>query len=93
MNDFPNFVQQGWQCPICKRIYSPLTPSCFWCGNEQIITTTQLPTTGTEIPQTGTSTCDTTVPQDAGEMGLNWVAEQLGVDRNTDAKENSTNDH
>ena len=41
MTDFPNFAQQGWQCPICKRVYSPYTPSCFYCGNEQITTTTR----------------------------------------------------
>lgn len=23
---------QGWQCPICKRVYSPTTPLCFYCG-------------------------------------------------------------
>lgn len=39
MNEF-NFVPQGWQCPICKRVYSPSTPWCYYCGNEQTITTT-----------------------------------------------------
>lgn len=29
-----NFAQQGWQCPICKRVYSPFTPCCFNCGDE-----------------------------------------------------------
>ena len=29
-----SFAQQGWQCPICKRVYSPLTPVCFYCGGE-----------------------------------------------------------
>lgn len=24
---------QGWQCPICKRVYSPSMPMCFYCGN------------------------------------------------------------
>lgn len=24
---------QGWQCPICKRVYSPSTPMCFYCSN------------------------------------------------------------
>lgn len=24
---------QGWQCPICKRVYSPFTPMCYHCGN------------------------------------------------------------
>ena len=23
---------QGWQCPICKRVYSPTTPMCWYCG-------------------------------------------------------------
>lgn len=32
MNDFA--VQQGWQCPLCKRVYSPFTPCCFYCGEE-----------------------------------------------------------
>lgn len=26
-------VLQGWQCPICKRVYSPSTPMCYYCGN------------------------------------------------------------
>lgn len=26
-------TSQGWQCPICKRVYSPSTPMCFYCGN------------------------------------------------------------
>lgn len=35
------FAQQGWQCPICKRVYSPTTLMCLYCGNhEETITTT-----------------------------------------------------
>lgn len=30
-NDY--FTQQGWQCPICKRVYSPSQPMCPYCGN------------------------------------------------------------
>ena len=26
-------IQQGWQCPICHRIYSPITPMCYYCGD------------------------------------------------------------
>lgn len=29
-------IMQGWQCPICKRVYSPTTPMCFYCGNKAI---------------------------------------------------------
>lgn len=32
--------QQGWQCPICGRVYSPTTAMCFYCGNEETTSTT-----------------------------------------------------
>ena len=35
-----NYAQQGWQCPICKRVYSPTTPMCFYCGQESKTVTT-----------------------------------------------------
>jgi len=28
-------VWQGWQCPICKRVYSPYTSMCLYCGGNQ----------------------------------------------------------
>ena len=34
------FAQQGWQCPICKRVYSPTTLMCLYCGNYEETTTT-----------------------------------------------------
>ena len=34
MNNNYNLAQQGWQCPICKRVYSSFTPCCFSCGAE-----------------------------------------------------------
>ena len=34
-----NFAPQGWQCPICKRVYSPFTPCCFNCGAEAVTKT------------------------------------------------------
>lgn len=37
MDDFS--VRQGWQCPLCKRVYSPFTPVCSYCGGEAIIKT------------------------------------------------------
>ena len=27
--------QQGWQCPLCGRVYSPTTMMCLYCGNEE----------------------------------------------------------
>lgn len=44
MTDNMNFAQQGWQCPICKRVYSPFTPMCYYCGSEAV---TKTSTTGT----------------------------------------------
>jgi len=41
IGDFPNsFPQQGWQCPICGRVYSPTTAMCFYCGHTKIVSTT-----------------------------------------------------
>ena len=35
MNEFEGFCQQGWQCPICKRVYSPMTMMCYYCGGNE----------------------------------------------------------
>ena len=36
MSDYNiDFIPQGWQCPICKRVYSPNTSMCLYCGNEK----------------------------------------------------------
>lgn len=37
-NDY--FVPQGWQCPVCKRVYSPSYPWCLFCGGNQTSTAT-----------------------------------------------------
>lgn len=26
-----NFIPQGWECPKCKRVYSPTTSMCAHC--------------------------------------------------------------
>lgn len=39
MDEFNYYAQQGWQCPICKRVYSPSTLCCFYCGAESKVTT------------------------------------------------------
>ena len=45
-----SFAQQGWQCPICKRIYSPHTFMCYYCSNQETVVST-----GTEYKTTTTS--------------------------------------
>lgn len=37
-----NHVPQGWECPKCKRVYSPATPMCYNCGGETTTTTSNL---------------------------------------------------
>ena len=29
-------IPQGWQCPVCKRVYSPSTPMCMFCGGTSV---------------------------------------------------------
>jgi len=38
--DIPQFIPQGWQCPVCKRVYSPEWPWCTFCGQGVTVTTT-----------------------------------------------------
>lgn len=42
-------AMQGWQCPICKRVYSPFVHLCTYCGNKEIETITLPNTRG--LPQ------------------------------------------
>ena len=42
---FPYCPPQGWQCPICKRVYSPTTPMCYYCGNVEVKTSNTFTTT------------------------------------------------
>jgi uncharacterized OB-fold protein len=41
-----NFIQQGWECPKCKRVYSPTTIMCVACPQQTHATIT----TGTPPP-------------------------------------------
>lgn len=25
---------QGWECPVCHRVYAPSVPCCYYCGPE-----------------------------------------------------------
>lgn len=37
-----NYIEQGWQCPICKTIMSPKERTCVNC-TKQLTTTTTIP--------------------------------------------------
>lgn len=48
MNENCNYsysAPQGWQCPICKKIYSPSTPSCTYCNSSYVTQNTTTPST------------------------------------------------
>ena len=32
--DDVNFVEQGWQCPLCGTVYAPFVISCLKCNQE-----------------------------------------------------------
>lgn len=50
MSEYKIGVNQGWQCPICGRVYSPYTIMCYYCGGEQKIETTTGTKTTTNQP-------------------------------------------
>ena len=35
-----NLISQGWQCPVCKHVYSPSVSVCLYCPGEIVFTTT-----------------------------------------------------
>ena len=41
-------IQQGWQCPVCKRVYSPETYVCWYCGGSGCTATTKTVTNDPE---------------------------------------------
>lgn len=40
--EVPGFgVPQGWQCPICKRVYAPFVSECTNCGRVNVVVNTE----------------------------------------------------
>ena len=33
MYNLLDYIPKGWQCPVCKRVYSPSIPVCSYCGD------------------------------------------------------------
>lgn len=40
MDELKPVVPQGWQCPICGRVYSPTTMFCLCCARNEIMEVT-----------------------------------------------------
>ena len=34
--NYINWAPEGWRCPVCGRVYSPTTPMCFYCSNQEV---------------------------------------------------------
>lgn len=32
-------MNQGWQCPVCRRVYGPFVPECGYCNQHAVGTT------------------------------------------------------
>ncbi len=56
MSNF-DFTPQGWECPKCKRVYSPTTIMCIACPS--LTGSTSNSTTGTPIGVGGFGTTST----------------------------------
>lgn len=41
-------IWKGWQCPICKRVYSPTTTMCEFCGGGYSVSSTETVTNDPE---------------------------------------------
>ena len=67
LNEQNLFAPQGWQCPICKRVYSPTTPMCYYCGDERsnsTVSTNTIQNEYDELAETGESfMCEMIVPR------------------------------
>lgn len=63
------FTPQGWQCPICKRVYSPMTPMCYYCGGK------------TETWSTSTDPC---IVKTVSTDKLDWMKHQTITNSKTD---------
>ena len=37
-----DFVQQGWECPKCHRIYSPNQSYCLYCNDSRVTYSTKV---------------------------------------------------
>jgi hypothetical protein len=51
-----SMAQQGWQCPVCKHVFSPSTPVCFYCPPKTETTTNTTHYTGQHSYDTPTHT-------------------------------------
>lgn len=36
MWNFEVGAQQGWQCPVCKRVYAPFVTKCLYCERNTV---------------------------------------------------------
>ena len=47
---FPSLAAQGWQCPVCGRVYAPYVSMCYGCPSSTGATTMTTVVHGGLIP-------------------------------------------
>lgn len=45
------FIQKGWVCPKCGRVFAPSVTECQYCNKSSIHSAGQFDTAGDPIPQ------------------------------------------
>lgn len=62
--EVPGFgVPQGWQCPICKRVYAPFVSECFNCGRSDVVVNTESIVSGVDWSRLFKEYTSTTIPK------------------------------
>ena len=64
--------EQGWQCPICKRVYNPRQEMCLYCGENSI--SKQIDSTQLYNPEQGFTWATTNKINDLTTTTLNGVS-------------------
>ena len=86
--EFSQFAQQGWQCPICKRVYSPLTPVCMYCSNKEVTKSSTITITKESDDK---CPCDSCESNKGGTVCTLCICSKLNTWRNKNVVVSATN--
>ena len=60
-------IPQGWQCPVCKRVYSPTTSVCSFCGGGWSASTTTVTNDPEQLAEKYKKMLDDVIKHEDGE--------------------------